>query len=58
MTAQLHSPAIPMAEPKTQKDVASGDNFLAGILDDQRRADCQKVLELMEELTGEPAVMW
>ena len=34
------------------------DKFLAGIKDDQKRADCLAVLELMKELTGEPAVMW
>jgi hypothetical protein len=34
------------------------DKFLAGIKDDQKRADCLTVLELMKELTGEPAVMW
>jgi hypothetical protein len=44
--------------PKTQKNDASVDTFLAGITDDQRRADCLSVLELMKDLTGEQAVMW
>jgi len=43
---------------KTQKNDASVDTFLAGITDDQRRADCLSVLELMKDLTGEQAVMW
>jgi hypothetical protein len=47
-----------MTKPKTQKNDAGVEKFLAGIKDDQQRADCQTVLELMKELTGEPAVMW
>jgi len=47
-----------MTKPKTQKNDASVDQFLAGIEDDQRRTDCEAVLELMKGLTGEPAVMW
>ena len=43
---------------KTQKNAAGVDKFLAGITDEQRRTDCLRVLELMKELTGEPAVMW
>ena len=46
-----------MKKAKTKND-ASVDAFLAGIKEDQRRADCQAVLELMKDLTGEPAVMW
>lgn len=34
------------------------DSFLAGVKDDQKRADCATLLELMNELTKEPAVMW
>lgn len=36
----------------------SVDKFLAGIKDDQQRIDCQAVLELMKDVTGEPAVLW
>ena len=46
-----------MKKAKTTND-ANVDAFLAGIKQDQRRADCQAVLELMKDLTGEPAVMW
>ena len=47
-----------MTELKTHKNDASVDKYLAGITDEQRRADCLVVLELMRELTGDPAVMW
>ena len=43
---------------KTQKNGAGVDKFLIGITDKQRRTDCLSVLELMQELTGEQAVMW
>jgi len=47
-----------MTTLKTQENDASVDQFLAGIEDNQKRSDCLSVLELMKELTGEPAVMW
>jgi len=43
---------------KTQKNDTGVEKFLAGIADEQRHTDCLSVLELMKELTGEPAVMW
>ena len=43
---------------KKQKNGAGVDKFLASISDEQKRTDCLSVLELMKELTGEPAVMW
>lgn len=47
-----------MATRKTQKNSADVEEFLAGVKDEQRRIDCLAVLEIMKELTGEPAVMW
>ena len=47
-----------MTEPRTQKNGAGVDKFLAGITDEQKRTDCLSVLELMKDITGEPAVMW
>ena len=47
-----------MAELKTQKNDASVEKFLKIVTDDQQRADCLAVLELMKEVTGEPAAMW
>ena len=43
---------------KTQKNDTGVEKFLAAITDEQRHTDCLSVLELMKELTGEPAVMW
>jgi len=48
----------PIAKRKTQENDVSVDKFLAGIKDDQKRADCEAILELMKALTGEPAVIW
>ena len=47
-----------MTEPKTQKNAPDVDKFLAGIADEQKHIDCLSVLELMKNITGEPAVMW
>ena len=47
-----------MTELKTQKNDASVEKYLAGIKDEQQHADCLAVLELMQELTGDPAIMW
>ncbi len=47
-----------MTGPKTQKNDADVDKFLAGIADEQKHIDCLSVLELMKNITGEPAVMW
>ena len=47
-----------MTGPKTQKNGADVDKFLAGIADEQKHTDCLSVLELMKDITGEPAVMW
>ena len=47
-----------MAERKTQENDASVDKFLAGVEDDEKRTDCLTVLALMQQVTGEPAVMW
>ena len=46
-----------MTELKTQKNDASVEKYLAGIKDEQQHADCLAVLELMQELTGDPAIM-
>ena len=47
-----------MAKSKTQKNDPGVDKFLATIKDEQKLADCLKVLELMKGLTGESPVMW
>ena len=47
-----------MTKPKTKTNDPGVDKFFAGIKDDQQRTDCQAVLELMKDVTGEPAVLW
>ena len=43
---------------KTQKDDSNIDTLLDSIIDDQRRNDCLAIKKLMEELTGQTAVLW
>jgi Domain of unknown function (DU1801) len=47
-----------MAELKTQKNDASVDEFIAGVPDERKRADCQQLVAMMREVTGEQPVMW
>ena len=47
-----------MAELKTKKTKASVTAFLDQVNDGQRRKDCQRVLKLMKEATGEAPKMW
>ncbi len=47
-----------MAELKTKKTKASVAAFLNKIADAQRRKDCQTVLDLMKQATGEEPKMW
>lgn len=47
-----------MSELKTQANDASVEDFLAAVAGDRRREDSGKVLELMQEVTGEPPRMW
>lgn len=47
-----------MSDPKTQATDASVEDFLAAVPNARRREDSGKVLELMQEVTGEPPVMW
>jgi hypothetical protein len=47
-----------MAELKTKPSKVSVQQFLAGIQDKQRRADCRTLVTLMREATGRPPTMW
>lgn len=47
-----------MTKVNTKNAETEVTKFLAGVKDEQKRADCLAVLELMKELTGEPAAMW
>lgn len=46
-----------MSEPKTRPTQAPVDAFLSR-QPDARRADCEALVALMSEATGEPATMW
>jgi hypothetical protein len=47
-----------MAAPKTVPTDASVPAFLAAVPDARRRADAQRVCDLMAEVTGEEPVLW
>jgi hypothetical protein len=47
-----------MSEPKTRPHEASVKAFLNGVEPPQRREDGLRLLTIMEEETGEKAVMW
>ena len=46
------------AEPKTRPTGTTLQEFLAGVADPARRADCAAVAASMQQATGEPAVIW
>lgn len=47
-----------MVKTATPDNDPGVDKFIAGVKDEQKRADCLALLELMNKLTGEPATMW
>jgi len=47
-----------MAETKTKPTNESVEGFLNKISDEERRADCFQVANIMEEITGEKPKMW
>lgn len=47
-----------MAELKTKATDASVQEFLDGVADETKRADCREVLRIMTEATGAEAKMW
>ena len=47
-----------MAELKTKRTEASVTTFLDAVPDENRCKDCYTVLEMMQEIVGEPASMW
>lgn len=46
------------SEPKTKPTDASVDDFIAAVDHPTRRADAEVVRAMMDEITGEKAVMW
>lgn len=47
-----------MATLKTQPNAGDVRAYLNQVPDERKRADCFTLLQLMEEVTGEPPVMW
>jgi len=47
-----------MAELKTKENDASVEDFLNGVDDEQKRADCWKIADLMKKATGAEPKMW
>jgi hypothetical protein len=47
-----------MAENKTKPTVQKVSEFIAGIEDKQKRADCRELMKLMSGITGNRAKMW
>ena len=47
-----------MAENKTQKTGGSVSEFMNGIADRQKRADCRAIGRMMRAATGKRAAMW
>ena len=47
-----------MAELKTKETTASVEDFLTQLPDEQRRRDCQTLIELMREASGAEPRMW
>ncbi len=46
------------SELKTKKTRRSVEKFLAQIADDQQRADCRRIAQVMQQVTGEEPAMW
>lgn len=47
-----------MAEPETRSTTTPFASYLEGIVDEERRVDCEVVADLMHFATGQPAVLW
>lgn len=47
-----------MSDIKTTRNTASVDDFINSVSDDQKQSDARKLVKLLEEVTGEKAVMW
>lgn len=47
-----------MTENKTRPTTASVEGYLEAIVDEERKADCRRLVEMMSRATGEPATMW
>ena len=48
----------PMAEAKTKPHDGDIEAFLDSVASEKRREDCRAVMKIMQDITGEPPVMW
>ncbi|HUF27193.1 MAG TPA: DUF1801 domain-containing protein [Gemmatimonadaceae bacterium] len=47
-----------MSENRTKPTDESVDAFLSAVPDEERRADCRRVLDIMREITGKEPRLW
>lgn len=47
-----------MAELKTKANDMGVDGFISGLDDVQQQADARQLVQIFEEITGQPAIMW
>lgn len=47
-----------MSDQKIQPTEDSVEAFLAGVADERKRSDSEKLIEMMTSATGKPPVMW
>ncbi|MEP2772409.1 MAG: DUF1801 domain-containing protein [Fulvivirga sp.] len=47
-----------MAELKTKENDASVKDFINTVEDEQKRKDCFRLIDMMQDITGEEAKMW
>ena len=47
-----------MAEPKTRPDGSDPTAFIEAVEDDEKRADCLRLLDMMGEISGEAPMLW
>lgn len=47
-----------MAEPKTRPTDTDPEEFFEAVADEQRRADARAAAQLLEQVAGEPPVVW
>ena len=47
-----------MSELKTKPTTASVDEFIAAVPDERKRDDSRVIVQMMQEVTGQPPVLW
>lgn len=47
-----------MPENKTRPSDANVETYIAAISDEQKRDDCRSLASLLQQITGEPPILW